>query len=63
MMQKMCLRTDGRLVLSQGKEGEQLLYKLFRASLQSDVELCDLVKSVYGGELRDFLQDIGLQTV
>ena len=59
----MCLRTDGRLVLSQGKESEQLLYELFRASLQSNVKLCDLVKSVYGRELRDFLQYVGLQTV
>lgn len=63
MMQKMCLRTDGRLVLSQGKEGEQLLYELFRPSLQSDVELSDLIKSVYWRELRDFLQDVGLQTI
>jgi hypothetical protein len=59
----MCLRRDGRLVLSQGKEGKQLLYELFRSSLQSNVELCNLVKSVYWGELWDFLQDVWLQTV
>jgi len=40
-----------------------LLYELFRPSLQSDVELSDLIKSVYWRELRDFLQDEGLQTI